>query len=274
MRVRHHAQGKFYTIECPEGTRVVRRPEPVDGEREHPARSSATLVRQTLFGDGCYDEGSVSAQRVPRRSGPHGRAGRRPSPDWQGKGRPVQSSRLPTPDTKEGIMTETMRAGATGGVRPQPLLPRLCLLPLQGGGVPGADAVHQGRLREGRPGLPRRRPEAPARPPAAAGAGGHRRGRRRGQGPTGGPPLAGGVHQGRPLRPVPDDRHHQGGTGPGQEAARQAHPAGRQHGVGAGGPARRPRHRGVRDPAEPTSCRSTTIRSSAPTTCPGSRPAW
>src|ERR687890_617234 len=25
MRVRHHAQGKFYTIECPEGTRVVRR---------------------------------------------------------------------------------------------------------------------------------------------------------------------------------------------------------------------------------------------------------
>ena len=24
MRVRHYAQGKFYTIECPEGTRVVR----------------------------------------------------------------------------------------------------------------------------------------------------------------------------------------------------------------------------------------------------------
>ena len=33
MRVRHHAQGKFYTIECPEGTRVVRRSEqPADGE--------------------------------------------------------------------------------------------------------------------------------------------------------------------------------------------------------------------------------------------------
>jgi hypothetical protein len=25
MLVRHHAQGKFYTIECPEGTRAVRR---------------------------------------------------------------------------------------------------------------------------------------------------------------------------------------------------------------------------------------------------------
>ena len=25
MRVRHHAQGKFYSIACPEGTRVVRR---------------------------------------------------------------------------------------------------------------------------------------------------------------------------------------------------------------------------------------------------------
>src|SRR5215210_5644652 len=33
MRVRHHAQGKFYTIECPEGTRIERRSEePVDGE--------------------------------------------------------------------------------------------------------------------------------------------------------------------------------------------------------------------------------------------------
>ena len=33
MRVRHHAQGKFYTIECPEGTRVVRRSEQsADGE--------------------------------------------------------------------------------------------------------------------------------------------------------------------------------------------------------------------------------------------------
>ena len=33
MRVRHHAQGKFYTIECPEGTRIVRRSEqPADGE--------------------------------------------------------------------------------------------------------------------------------------------------------------------------------------------------------------------------------------------------
>jgi ribosomal protein S27E len=32
MRVRHYAQGKFYTIECPEGTRVVRRTEqPADG---------------------------------------------------------------------------------------------------------------------------------------------------------------------------------------------------------------------------------------------------
>lgn len=26
MRIRHHAQGKFYTIECPEGSTVVRRP--------------------------------------------------------------------------------------------------------------------------------------------------------------------------------------------------------------------------------------------------------
>jgi hypothetical protein len=25
MRVKHHAQGKFYVIECPEGTRLVRR---------------------------------------------------------------------------------------------------------------------------------------------------------------------------------------------------------------------------------------------------------
>src|SRR3954452_6524733 len=24
MRVRHHAQGKFYTIDCPQGTRIVR----------------------------------------------------------------------------------------------------------------------------------------------------------------------------------------------------------------------------------------------------------
>jgi predicted RNA-binding Zn-ribbon protein involved in translation (DUF1610 family) len=33
MRVRHYAQGKFYTIECPEGTRIVRRPEhPAEGE--------------------------------------------------------------------------------------------------------------------------------------------------------------------------------------------------------------------------------------------------
>ncbi len=33
MRVRHHAQGKFYTIECPEGTRIDRHSEqPVDGE--------------------------------------------------------------------------------------------------------------------------------------------------------------------------------------------------------------------------------------------------
>ena len=35
MRVRCHAQGKFYTIECPEGTRVVRRPKPVDGADPH-----------------------------------------------------------------------------------------------------------------------------------------------------------------------------------------------------------------------------------------------
>jgi hypothetical protein len=27
MRVKHHAQGKFYVIECPEGTRLVRRSE-------------------------------------------------------------------------------------------------------------------------------------------------------------------------------------------------------------------------------------------------------
>jgi len=33
MRVRHHAQGKFYVIECPEGTRLVRRDEqPAGGE--------------------------------------------------------------------------------------------------------------------------------------------------------------------------------------------------------------------------------------------------
>jgi predicted RNA-binding Zn-ribbon protein involved in translation (DUF1610 family) len=39
MRVRHYAQGKFYTIECPEGTRIVRnstfrasgKPDPCDG---------------------------------------------------------------------------------------------------------------------------------------------------------------------------------------------------------------------------------------------------
>jgi len=33
MRVRHHAQGKFYSIECPEGTRIVRSSVPAaDGE--------------------------------------------------------------------------------------------------------------------------------------------------------------------------------------------------------------------------------------------------
>lgn len=33
MRVGHYAQGKFYEIDCPEGTRVVRRREwPTDGE--------------------------------------------------------------------------------------------------------------------------------------------------------------------------------------------------------------------------------------------------
>jgi ribosomal protein S27E len=33
MRVRHYAQGKFYTIQCPEGTRVVRRTDQTaDGE--------------------------------------------------------------------------------------------------------------------------------------------------------------------------------------------------------------------------------------------------
>jgi Zn ribbon nucleic-acid-binding protein len=32
MRVKHYANGKFYTIDCPEGTRVVRRSEqPADG---------------------------------------------------------------------------------------------------------------------------------------------------------------------------------------------------------------------------------------------------
>ena len=39
MRVRHYAQGKFYTIQCPEGTRVLRnsafrasgKPDPCDG---------------------------------------------------------------------------------------------------------------------------------------------------------------------------------------------------------------------------------------------------
>ncbi len=30
MRIRHHAQGKFYTIGCPEGTTVFRRPGPHD----------------------------------------------------------------------------------------------------------------------------------------------------------------------------------------------------------------------------------------------------
>jgi LSD1 subclass zinc finger protein len=33
MRIKCHAQGKFYTIQCPEGTRVVRRSDqPADGE--------------------------------------------------------------------------------------------------------------------------------------------------------------------------------------------------------------------------------------------------
>lgn len=33
MRVRHYSQGKFYEIDCPEGTRLVRRSErPTDGE--------------------------------------------------------------------------------------------------------------------------------------------------------------------------------------------------------------------------------------------------
>jgi ribosomal protein S27E len=33
MRVRHYAQGKFYTIQCPEGTRVIRRTgQTTDGE--------------------------------------------------------------------------------------------------------------------------------------------------------------------------------------------------------------------------------------------------
>ena len=33
MRVKHYAQGKFYTIACPEGTRVVRHSDlPADGE--------------------------------------------------------------------------------------------------------------------------------------------------------------------------------------------------------------------------------------------------
>jgi predicted RNA-binding Zn-ribbon protein involved in translation (DUF1610 family) len=33
MRVKHFAQGKFYTIQCPEGTTVVRRSDqPADGE--------------------------------------------------------------------------------------------------------------------------------------------------------------------------------------------------------------------------------------------------
>ena len=30
MRVRHYAQGKFYTIECPQGTEVVRRSDSTD----------------------------------------------------------------------------------------------------------------------------------------------------------------------------------------------------------------------------------------------------
>ena len=34
MRVRCHAQGKFYTIECPEGTRIVRR-------SDHPEEESS-----------------------------------------------------------------------------------------------------------------------------------------------------------------------------------------------------------------------------------------
>jgi Zn ribbon nucleic-acid-binding protein len=37
MRVKHHAQGKFYVIECPEGTRLVRRSEqPADGSEAVP----------------------------------------------------------------------------------------------------------------------------------------------------------------------------------------------------------------------------------------------
>src|SRR4051812_33161612 len=36
MRVRHYAQGKFYTIQCPEGTRVVRRPERPPDEKPVP----------------------------------------------------------------------------------------------------------------------------------------------------------------------------------------------------------------------------------------------
>jgi hypothetical protein len=38
MRVRRHAQGKFYTIECPEGTRIVRaagRPESGSVHHDH-----------------------------------------------------------------------------------------------------------------------------------------------------------------------------------------------------------------------------------------------
>ena len=32
MRIKHYAEGKFHTIECPEGSRVVRRSElPADG---------------------------------------------------------------------------------------------------------------------------------------------------------------------------------------------------------------------------------------------------
>jgi hypothetical protein len=32
MRVRHYAQGKFYTIACPEGTRIVRAIDQADGD--------------------------------------------------------------------------------------------------------------------------------------------------------------------------------------------------------------------------------------------------
>jgi hypothetical protein len=49
MRVRHYAQGKFYTIQCPEGTRIVRRKDqPADGEAVQDAHMIVPLNGQEV----------------------------------------------------------------------------------------------------------------------------------------------------------------------------------------------------------------------------------